>query len=205
MGYVVFVIDLPHYDVADLSSVEVARSKCLMRYGVPEVIVNNAAIDNPPGSGASFFGNFDRIMDVNLTGAVNVCDVFLPFMVREKRGLIVNVGSIMGNIGADWKNYKPGFEKPVGYNCSKAALIQLSRSITTQYGRHGIRSATMAFGPYASDKLLKDQEFLGKFLEKVPLKTTITEKSLVNTLKFIIETPEFAGQQVLVDAGYTAW
>jgi len=122
-------------------------------------------------------------------------------MIKWGGGTIINIGSIMGNIGADWRNYPESFSKPVGYNLSKAGLIQLSRSITTQYGRYNIRSATIAFGPYDNEKLSVD--FKEKFFKNVPLGRGISKQSLQTALLFACSCPELAGQQVLIDGGYT--
>lgn len=202
-GYDVFEIDLPDYDVTNENDIDDFKEIYFHGKDSPSVIVNNAAIDNPPGSKASFFGNFHNIIDVNLVGAVNVTSAFLPDMIQNGGGVIINIGSIQGNIGADWRNYPNGFEKPVGYNCSKAALVQLSRSIAVQYGRYNIRSVTLSFSAYDGGKLTK--EFLDKFLNNVPLKRTISKESLRAALRFAINCPELTGQQVLVDGGYVAW
>lgn len=197
-GAEVRIIDLPDMDITK-------PSKWFDEFNdyTPDIVVNSAAIDNPPGSEAMFFGNFSRIMEVNVGGAVYASMLFVPRMAKAGGGVIVNVGSIQGNIGADWRNYKGTFEKPVGYNCSKAALIQLSRSITVQYGRYGVRSVTIAFGPYDGGKL--SAGFVNRFLKNVPMGQTVSEESLRATLLFACCCPEFAGQQVLVDGGYTAW
>lgn len=186
------IFDLPDGDVR-------LEIKSPLNY---DILVNNAAIDNPPGSGASFFGKFSEIMGVNIGGAVNLSRAVIPGMIDRGGGVIVNIGSIMGNIGADWRNYPPGFEKPVGYNCSKAALVQLSRSIAVQYGRYNIRSVTIAFGPYGGGKL--PQDFLNKFLPNVPLGRTISKESLKAALLFACCCPEASGQQYLVDGGYVS-
>jgi len=200
-GARVFVLDLPAYDVSKLDQVYEFQ-QMLPPDQVPTIVVNSAAIDNPPGTDAKFFGNVERILDVNLLGAVNVTKVFMPGMIKAGGGVFVNIGSIMGNIGADYRNYPEGFEKPVAYNLSKTALIQLSRSITTQYGRYGVRGVTIAFGPF--DEGLPE-EFKFKFLKNVPLGRAISEESVCAALLFAVSCPEFAGQQVLIDAGYTAW
>ena len=202
MGYEVFDFDLPLRDVTDMDFVRRYMMDLAEEGYIPQVLVNNAAIDNPPGTNATFFGNLEKIINVNLIGAANMADAFIPGMKALGGGVIINIGSIMGNIGADWRNYDNNFEKPVAYNLSKAALIQLSRSITVQYGRYGIRSVTISFGPL--DKGLPDN-FKEKFLKNVPLGRAISERSWRAALKFAIECPEFAGQQVLVDGGYTAW
>lgn len=187
-------LDLPGFDVTQNS---------IILDSPIDILVNNAAIDNPPDSKASFFGNFNRIMEVNIGGAARMAEQVIPNMIKNGGGVIVNVGSIQGNIGADWRNYPEGFEKPVAYNCSKAALIQLSRSITTQYGRYRIRSVTISFGPYDSAKLSED--FKDKFLKNIPLGKTISKESLQMTLLFACCCPELAGIQILVDGGYCAW
>ena len=199
-GARVFVLDLPAYDVSKLDQVYEFQ-QMLPPDNPPTIVVNSAAIDNPPGTDAKFFGNVERILEVNLMGAVNVTKVFMPGMIRAGGGVFVNIGSIQGNIGADWRNYPEGFEKPVAYNLSKAALVQLSRSITTQYGRYNVRGVTIAFGPFDAGL---PEEFKEKFLRNVPLGRTISEQSVRAALLFAVSCPEFAGQQVLIDGGYTA-
>jgi NAD(P)-dependent dehydrogenase (short-subunit alcohol dehydrogenase family) len=198
-GYWVGSYDLPSFDVRYEDDIEIFFA------GMNDIsiLVNNAAIDNPPGSDASFFGNFDKIMDVNINGAARMAKAVIPSMIKNGGGVIINVGSIQGRIGADWRNYQNGFEKPCGYNCSKAAMEQLTRSIAVQYGRYNIRSVCIAFGPYNGGKL--SETFLDKFLHNVPLGRTISKESLQKTLMYAIECPELTGQTIMVDGGYTAW
>jgi NAD(P)-dependent dehydrogenase (short-subunit alcohol dehydrogenase family) len=198
-GYWVGCYDLPDWDVTIDKDPEYF---CQGIDGI-SILVNNAAIDNPPGSSASFFGNFDKIMDVNINGAARMAKAVIPSMIKNGGGVIINVGSIQGSIGADWRNYQNGFEKPCGYNCSKAAMEQLTRSIAVQYGRYNIRSVCIAFGPYNGGKL--SESFLDKFLTNVPIGRTISKESLQKTLMYAIECPELTGQTIMVDGGYTAW
>lgn len=200
LGYLVHCIDLPS-DVSSYDDMVEEARRCISTLGQPDVIINNAAYDPKPSDGGGDFWEYDRIIDVNLKGALNVVKAFIKDLINKK-GLVINIGSIMGNSGADWRNYSPGFDKAVGYNVSKAGLIQLSRSITTQYGHFGVRAATISFGPYDSGL---PEEFKTKFLHNVPLQRTISEQSLRATLRYAIECPELAGQQVLVDGGLLSW
>jgi NAD(P)-dependent dehydrogenase (short-subunit alcohol dehydrogenase family) len=202
MGYGVEALDLPSCDISIKEKVEARKNEIILCEGIPKVIVLNAAIDNPPGSDASFHGNLERILQVNLIGSCNVVEAFLPSMIKNGGGTIIAIGSIMGFIGADWRNYAEGWEKPVGYNLSKAALMQYMRSLTVQYGRYGIRGCCIAFGPYDGGKLNK--EFLDKFLRNVPLGRPISKESCKAALRFAVACPEFAGQTALVDGGYTS-
>jgi NAD(P)-dependent dehydrogenase (short-subunit alcohol dehydrogenase family) len=203
MNFRIFQMDLPYYDVAKKESVIKASSACSNHWGIPEVLVLNAAIDNPPGSAATFHGNLEQILNVNLMGAARVVEAFLPSMIDKGKGTIIAIGSIQGFIGADWRNYEGGFEKPVGYNLSKAGLMQYVRSLTVQYGRYGIRACCIAFGPYDGGKIPK--AFLDKFLRNVPMGHAVSRNDLKAALRFAVECESFAGQTVLVDGGYVAW
>ena len=200
-GARVHVLDLPVHDVSVESDVNAFQNRLSMHAIYPTIVVNNAAIDNPPGSSASFWGGLKHILDVNLVGCGYVASAFIPGMIEASGGVIVNIGSIMGTIGADWRNYPEGFEKPIAYNLSKAALIQMSRSITVQYGRYNVRGVTIAFGPYDAGL---PEDFKDKFMKNVPLGRPISEQSLRTSLLYAVCCPELAGQQVLVDGGYTA-
>lgn len=201
MGFEIFGIDLPEYNISKAEHINGAKIDFGER--TADVIVLNAAIDNPPGSKATFHGNLEKILKVNLIGACNVAEAFLPAMIKKGGGVIVGISSIQGRIGADWRNYEGDFEKPVGYNLSKAALEQYARSLTVQYGRFGIRACCIGFGPYDGGKL--NPTFLGKFLKNVPLGRPVSRESLKAALRFAIECPEFAGQTAMIDGGYTAW
>jgi NAD(P)-dependent dehydrogenase (short-subunit alcohol dehydrogenase family) len=197
-GAIVHGIDFPDYDL----SLPETPFRVFVRYGCPDILVNNAGIDNPPGSEATFFGNFDEIMRVNIGGAAHMAEALIPTMIDRGGGVIINVGSIQGFVGADWRSYDPPFEKPSGYNCSKAALSQLTRSISVQYGRYNIRSVTIAFGCVDTPNV--SGAFAMKFLANVPLGKLISKRSLATTMLYVCCTPELSGQTIIVDGGYVS-
>jgi len=170
---------------------------------IPDVVVYNAAIDNPPGDGVDFFTNTDTIVNVNLLGAVRTVKKFLPRMKNAGKGVFIFVGSIQGEVGADWRNYSEGFEKPVGYNISKAGLMQLVRSVAVQFGRFGIRAVGISFGAVDTGKF--KEPFASNYKRCLPLGQFVTEESLRKTLRYAIECPQLTGTRVMVDGGYTAW
>jgi 3-oxoacyl-[acyl-carrier protein] reductase len=170
----------------------------------PDIIVCNAAIDIPPSKkDARFFTDFEDIIKVNLTAHARIIEAKIPGMIANRGGVIVLIGSIMGYVGADWRNYEGGFEKPVAYNCSKAALQQLARSITVQYGQYGIRAVCPGFGPVETPKL--SQEFRDKITPKIPMERFVSKRSLQQTLLYACCCEDLAGEDWLVDGGYTKW
>jgi len=175
----------------------------------PDIIVCNAAIDlSPSMKSVRFMTDFEQIIQVNLTVHACIIDSFVSRMISKWRrtssnSVIVLIGSIQGYVGADWRNYDGGFEKPVAYNCSKAALQQLARSITVQYGRYGIRAVCPGFGPVETPKL--SQEFRDKISPKIPMGRFVSKRSLQQTLLYACCCEDLAGEDWLVDGGYTKW
>jgi NAD(P)-dependent dehydrogenase (short-subunit alcohol dehydrogenase family) len=200
-GCKVYCGEPPELDVTNKGSIDSFWLK--HNQFIPDIICNSAAIDNPPTSKATFFGNAKEIIDVNLLGALNICDYFIPKMIVKGGGVIVNIGSIQGWLGADWRNYEGDFEKPFGYNASKWALRGLAKSISVQYGRYNIRCVTPSFSAYDGGKL--DPVFLEKFLKNVPMGRAISKKSMQTTLLYCVCCPELSGADWLVDAGYSSW
>jgi 3alpha(or 20beta)-hydroxysteroid dehydrogenase len=192
-GATVFGVDLPAFDVS-VDELDVGRV---------DILINNAAIDNPPGSGATFFGNFRKILDVNLTGAVRMTEQVIPGMIKAGGGVIVNIGSIQGYGAADIHNYDPPFQKPFGYNASKWGLRGLSKAITGQYGHYGIRGVTISFGCVDTPKI--KPEFASRYLARVPLGRMISRKSLEMTMLYACCCPDLAGADWRVDGGLGVW
>lgn len=113
-------------DVTDAGSVREAAEAV----GFCKLLVNNA--------GVSEIGLFDampaeksrRIMDVNLTGAMNCARAFLPEMIRRKSGCIINISSMWGQVGASCE---------VDYSASKAGLIGFTKALAKETAPSGIR------------------------------------------------------------------
>jgi len=199
-----YSIGLPYFDFTNDEDLRRAPEIVLQAVGTPDIIVCNAAIDTPPTkTEARFFTDFEKTMQVNINAHARLLSYFIPEMVNNGGGVIVLIGSIQGYIGADFRNYSGGFEKPCGYNCSKAALKQLARSITVQYGRYGIRAVCPGFGPFLSDKL--PPEFVAKIREKIPTGRTVTKEDVQRTLLYAACCEGLAGEDWLVDGGFTKW
>jgi len=88
------------FDVCDVSSGRDVTKFCRLAYGatgVPDLVINNAAIINPPAPlweiGAE---DFDRLMAINVSGTANIIRHVVPLMRDEGRGMIVNLSSGWG-------------------------------------------------------------------------------------------------------------
>lgn len=126
-GYAVYA------DVADTSEVDAMFESI----GAVSALINNA--------GVALYELFQttkpelrkRVIDVNLHGAMNCAAAVLPDMIRRKRGVIVNVGSVWGERGAAME---------VVYSASKAALTGFAKALAKEVAPSGIRVNTVSPG-----------------------------------------------------------
>ena len=91
-------------DVTDRASIAAALGEVVGEWGVPHLLVNNAALDSPPDAPAEEAGPFEEypeaafgaVMDVNVKGTLLCCQAVGGAMASEGRGSIVNVSSEIG-------------------------------------------------------------------------------------------------------------
>ena len=196
MGVTVFCFDLPAYDVRNLDDISTVET-----LANPDILINNAGIDNPPGTDAKIFKNWDEILDVNLTGAKNMIKAVLPGMIDRGKGHIINIGSMYGMVSPDQSLYPDDFEKPAAYSVSKAGLLHLTRLMAAQFGKHGVRCNCLTLGPVYSRS--HDSEFRKKMYARIPLGRMAYKQDLKQALWGILMADYANGANFVHDGGYT--
>lgn len=205
-------------DITNKASVQAAADAITARLGVPFGLVNNAALDSPPGAPTEENGPFEtypaesweRVMSVNVTGVLNCCQVFGGAMAQAGRGSIVNVGSIYGIVSPDQRIYeyraKSGapFFKPVAYSASKSALLNMTRYMATYWAPRGVRVNTVTFAGVFNNQ---DDDFLAGYLPKVPLGRMARPDEYNGPIVFLMSDASsyMTGANMVIDGGYTAW
>ena len=110
-------------DVTQAASVASAFRKAVKRFGGVDVVVNNAGIMIPSQVVDLRAADLQRMLDVNLIGALHVMQEAVQVMRRQGRGHIVNVGSLAG---------RRGFSPLGGYCATKFALVGLTEALRTE-------------------------------------------------------------------------
>ena len=139
-----------HCDVSDRAQVRTAVADVISAHGGIDVLANVAGLVR--------FGRFEDMsqeawqlqLDVNLTGPFNLCQEALPSLV-ERKGCIVNVGSIAGLKGQAYQ---------LGYGASKAALINLTKGIAVEFASRGVRANCVCPGTVLTPLILAVGESL---------------------------------------------
>jgi NAD(P)-dependent dehydrogenase (short-subunit alcohol dehydrogenase family) len=116
-------------DVSDAKSVERAVQESIGRFGGLDVLVNNAGVHFARGIDEYTTEEIDRILGVNLKGALHAVRAALPAL-RRSRGAIVSVSSMTGLVGQD---------RGAVYAATKGALISLTKALALELAGDGIR------------------------------------------------------------------
>ena len=127
-------------DVSVEGDVDACVSQTLERFGQVDVLINNAGItggERATTLHATPTEEFDRVMAVNVRGPYLMSRAVLPKMIERAAGVIINIASIAGFVA---------FPGRAVYSVAKGALIQLTRSITADYARHGVRAVALCPG-----------------------------------------------------------
>jgi NAD(P)-dependent dehydrogenase (short-subunit alcohol dehydrogenase family) len=207
-GYSVCGIDPPLLDVRrDYKEIGITLDLLARTWGVPELVLYNAGVDAPPSDGAtSDFWTDGDIMAVNYFGAKKVLRWTIGswglFSDGKPRRIIV-IGSLMGSVAADHRNYPPGFDKPVDYGASKRALLGLVVNLATRHAPKNVLVNMMSFAGVEGKGITGD--FAAKYLPKVPMGRFATPDDCANALRMMVMQTYLTGQEVLFDGGYTKW
>lgn len=124
-------------DVTDTAAVDAAFAEIEAEYGPVDVLVANAGVTRDQLLMRMTDDEFESVIDVNLTGTFRCVRRASKGMIRQRRGRIVLVSSVVGLYGG------PG---QVNYASSKAALVGMARSITRELGARGITANVVAPG-----------------------------------------------------------
>ncbi|MCP3957218.1 MAG: SDR family oxidoreductase [bacterium] len=116
-------------DVTDPASVEALRARATEELGGVDVLVNNAGIASSAPLRAITLEDWNRIFAVNVTGVFLCTQAFLPAMVKQGWGRVVNVASVVGKIGAPYI---------AAYAASKHAVVGFTRSVAAEVAAQGV-------------------------------------------------------------------
>ena len=125
------------WDVSDHATCDKALKEIKEKYGVPEILVNNAGITRDGLMIRMKEEQFDDVIRINLKGAYNMMQLCGAMMMRAKRGRIVNISSISGMVG----NFGQ-----INYCAAKAGLIGMTKTAAKELGSRGITVNAVAPG-----------------------------------------------------------
>jgi len=192
-------------DVSKTEEVKALVQKCLDTYGRIDVLLNNVGILAVGGPEELDEEVWDHNMAVNVKGAFLSCKYVLPIMVKQGKGVVVNISSVASI------RYT-GYPSAV-YNASKGALNQLTQNVAVQYAPKGIRANCVLPGlmntPMIREPLKTaygsggEEEMIRKRDEQVPLGKMGDAWDVAYAALFLAsdEARYINGAQLIVDGG----
>jgi len=119
-----------HTDVTKESDVQILISTTVNNYGKLDILVNNAGILLEGSVTSTTQGDWQKVLDINLSSVYLCCRLAIPEMLKHGSGAIVNTSSVQG---------LTGFYNSAGYAASKGGILALTRQTAREYAGLGIR------------------------------------------------------------------
>jgi NAD(P)-dependent dehydrogenase (short-subunit alcohol dehydrogenase family) len=194
-------------DVSDADTVRAAVAAATQRSGRIDVLFNNAAID--PWGATSLEetpeATWNQVIDVNLKSAYLFTQAVIPHMRRNGGGAIVNTASTAG--------LKASPRESV-YGISKAALIQLTKSVARDHASEGIRSNCICPGFLESVMTDRSKDMTGELLARrrerasglVPMGREGRYDEVARAVLFLADSNDssyITGASLVIDGGFT--
>lgn len=133
------------YDQLDVTDLDAVRALAAAT-GTLDVLVNCAAITSRGEEMAPAF--FERVVDINLHGTFRMAAAFHP-QLKERRGTVINIASMYAQFGSP---------RNPAYGASKAAVVQLTKSLAIAWAADGIRVNAVAPGFIVTAQSAKSRE-----------------------------------------------
>lgn len=204
-------------DVTSKASLQQTLELVAGRFGMPTVLLNNAAIDSPPSAPPDENGPFedypeaswDKVVDVNLKGVYLCCQVFGAAMAKAGRGSVINVASIYGMVSPDQSLYEyrrqrgEVFFKPVAYSASKSGILNLTRYLAVYWGQKGVRVNSLTIAGVFNHQ---EQAFLDAYCGRIPVRRMANIDEYNGAVLFLASEASryMTGSNLVIDGGWTA-
>jgi len=164
-------------DVSSRDSVKQGVDAVLKQMGRIDVLVNNAGITRDALSMRMKAEDWDRVIQINLTGAFNMAQAVIPPMMKERWGRIINIASVVGEMGNVGQ---------ANYVSSKAGLIGLTKCLAQELAARNITVNAIAPGYIETDMTaVLPQEVKDRMLAMIPLKRFGRPQDIANAVKFL--------------------
>jgi NAD(P)-dependent dehydrogenase (short-subunit alcohol dehydrogenase family) len=191
-------------DVTKTEDIKNSIEKTVETFGGLHILINNAGTIDVKELHNYTEEEWDWLMNLNVKSIFIAFKYAFPYLSRNERSYVVNVGSISSFVGQD--------RTPV-YTASKGAVLQLSKSIGLDYARYGIRCNCVCPGitetpllHFHIDKLPDPAGHLKQRLRRVPLGRALTPEDVAKSIMFFSceDSAGVTATSLIVDGGYLA-
>ncbi|HJJ18818.1 MAG TPA: 3-oxoacyl-[acyl-carrier-protein] reductase [Clostridiaceae bacterium] len=182
-------------DVSNFEDCKKLVEEAINRINHIDVLVNNAGITKDMLLMRMKPEDFNEVINVNLIGTFNMTKNVINYMMKERKGRIINVSSVVGISGNAGQT---------NYAASKAGIIGFTKSLAKEVASRNILVNAIAPGFIQTDmtNILKEN-VKDEIAKTIPLKRMGTAKDVANVVKFLVseDSSYITGQVIQVDGG----
>jgi NAD(P)-dependent dehydrogenase (short-subunit alcohol dehydrogenase family) len=182
----------------------------IKKYGHIDVLVNNAVtregcrdLDVITGS------DLETSQQVNYTGLLLLTQAVLNTMTLRKKGNIINIGSIQGAVGPNFRVYgNTGMSSGITYTFEKWGMVGFTKWIANYYGKYNIRANCISPGGYGPGiRAGNKTEFMDNYRRLTPLGRFAEDEDIKGPVIFLASDASsyVTGHNLMVDGGWTSW
>lgn len=190
-------------DITNPEEVKHVVDSTVEKFGRIDILVNNsgatwgAPVEEMP------LEAFQKVLNVNLVGTFLMSQTVGKIMIEQKAGKIINIASVAGLRGSN-----PDVMNTIGYNTSKAGVINFTRDLAAKWGQHNIHVNAIApgFFPTKMSNVILER-YGDKILEGTPLGRYGTDKDIKGVALFLAAPASdfVTGETIVVDGGAITW
>lgn len=188
------------FDVTDQKAVEAGIAAIEAEIGPIDILINNAGMQKRAPITEFPVEGWHEVMNTNLHSVFYVTQAVTKRMVPRKRGKIINIGSVMSELGR---------ATIIPYTASKGAVKMMTRGLAAELGKHNIQANAIGPGYFATEinaALIADEAFSNWVATRTPAGRWGETKELVGAAIFLSAAASdyVNGHLLMVDGGLTA-